>query len=60
MHGGTYSGALGISNVNWSIYSAGMGFPASAGDASEDQQILVAEKIEGNGFVPDQNGCSSW
>jgi len=61
VRGGVYSGGLGISDVNWSIYSAGLGFPANAADATPAQQVYVAERIEGGTYVPDQNGCGgSW
>jgi Transglycosylase-like domain len=59
VRGSLYSGGLGISNTNWQIYSAGLGFPSSAADATPAQQVYVAERIQGfSGYVPDQYGCS--
>jgi hypothetical protein len=58
LQGATYSGGLGISNVNWSTYSYGTGFPADAGYATVDEQIMVAERIQFD--PPDQYGCAGW
>jgi len=60
VRGSLYSGGLGITNHNWTYYSRGMGFPASAADATPVQQIAVAKKINGGYGVPDQHGCHSW
>jgi len=58
MQGPTYSGALGILNANWAKYG-GLQYAPNAGMASEDQQILVAQRIQQN--PPDQYGCQgSW
>ena len=55
--GPVYAGGLGISRANWSAYNV-YGFPADAGQATPDQQIMVAERIQFN--PPDQNGCAAW
>ena len=58
--GPVFSGGIGIRNINWKYYG-GTAFAQNAADASPQEQILVAQRIEGNGFVPDQYGvCSSW
>lgn len=56
--GSEYSGGLGISNVNWVNYG-GQFFSQSAANATPDEQIVVAMRIQKN--PPDQNGCTgSW
>jgi hypothetical protein len=61
VRGPVYSGGLGISDNNWTHYSAGLGFPVNAADATEDEQIIVAQRIEGSAYVPDQGRCcESW
>jgi hypothetical protein len=55
--GGRFSGGLGISRANWSIYGGGK-FAATGAQATEDQQIMVAERIQS--APPDQDGCGSW
>lgn len=55
MQGPTYSGALGILNANWRAYG-GLVYAPNAGLATEDEQILVAERIQSS--PPDQWGCS--
>jgi len=45
--------SLGINSANW--YANGGG-----SDVSPAAQIAVAQRIEGTGYVPDQDGCSSW
>lgn len=55
MHGATFSGALGISNIVWHEYG-GREFAPHAGLATPQEQVLVATRINGN-YVPDQNGC---
>ena len=58
--GPVFSGGLGIRNINWQKYG-GTAFAENAADASPQEQILVAQRIEGNGYIPDQYGvCSSW
>jgi Transglycosylase-like domain len=60
MHGATFSGALGISNIVWREYG-GLEFAPHAGLATPQEQVLVATRINSNGYVPDQNGCEgSW
>ena len=60
VRGSIYSGGLGVRNSNWTYFSRGLGFPASAADAAPWQQVIVAQKIEGGSFVPDQHGCAAW
>jgi hypothetical protein len=61
VRGSVYSGGLGIMNTNWTYYSRGLNYPASAADATPAQQVVVARRIQGNNYVPDQYGCSgSW
>jgi hypothetical protein len=55
--GGRFSGGLGISRSNWYAYGGGA-FASSGAQASEDQQIMVAERIQSS--PPDQFGCGSW
>ena len=44
MHGSSYSGGLGFYNGTWSSFG-GRQFAANAGDASREQQIVVAERV---------------
>jgi len=55
--GSRFSGGLGITRANWVIYG-GLQYAPSAGEATPDQQIMVAERIQYS--PPDQYGCSSW
>ncbi len=55
--GGQFSGGLGISRANWIAYGGGEFAPEGA-MASEDQQIMVAERIQPT--APDQYGCHGW
>ena len=55
--GPRFSGGLGITRANWSIYG-GLQYAPSAAQATPDQQIMVAERIQYS--PPDQYGCSSW
>lgn len=55
--GSRFSGGLGITRANWSIYG-GLQYASSAAQATPDQQIMVAERIQS--YPPDQHGCSSW
>jgi hypothetical protein len=61
IRGSLYSGGLGMTNHNWTYYSHGLGFPASAADATPEQQVFVAIRIQHLGgagdYVPDQEGC---
>ena len=56
-NGSTFSGGLGISRANWAAYG-GLAFAAEGSAATEDQQIIVAMRIQPS--PPDQNGCTSW
>jgi Transglycosylase-like domain len=56
MHGATFSGALGISNIVWREYG-GLEFAPHAGLATPQEQVVVAVRVNGN-YVPDQNGCN--
>ncbi len=55
--GGRFSGGLGISRANWIAYGGGEFAPEGA-MATEDQQIMVAERIQST--APDQYGCHGW
>jgi hypothetical protein len=55
--GPRFSGGLGITRANWDIYG-GLQYAPSAGEATPDQQIMVAQRIQS--YPPDQDGCSSW
>ena len=55
--GGQFSGGLGISRANWIAYGGGEFAPEGA-MATEDQQIMVAERIQPT--APDQYGCHGW
>jgi hypothetical protein len=54
---GLFSGGLGITRANWTAYGGGAYAP-EGGMATEDQQIMVAERIQPN--APDQYGCHGW
>jgi len=54
--GSLYSGGLGITNTNWIAYG-GRQFANNAADASIEEQIYIATKINSSGYVPDQYGC---
>jgi hypothetical protein len=56
-NGPTFSGGLGISRANWRLYGGGEYAPSGA-TATEDQQIMVAERIDSS--PPDQYGCRGW
>jgi len=55
--GGRFSGGLGITRTNWIAYGGGQ-YASSGAQATEDQQIMVAERIQSS--PPDQYGCGSW
>lgn len=55
MTGPSYSG-IGFSNATWDQYG-GTTFAPLAGEASEDQQILVGMRVT-KSWVPDQDGCT--
>ena len=55
--GGRFSGGLGITRSNWAAYG-GLEFAPEGAMATEDQQIMVAERIQF--YPPDQNGCRGW
>jgi Transglycosylase-like domain len=55
--GGRFSGGLGISRANWIAYG-GTEFAPEGAMATEDQQIMVAERIQST--APDQYGCHGW
>lgn len=52
-----FSGGLGISRTNWDVYG-GRQFAPEGAMATEDQQIMVAERIQP--VAPDQSGCRGW
>ena len=55
--GGRFSGGLGITRSNWAAYG-GLEFAPEGAMATEDQEIMVAERIQFD--PPDQNGCRGW
>jgi hypothetical protein len=44
MRGSAYSGGLGFANGSWTTFG-GLEFAPNAGQATRDQQIIVAERI---------------
>jgi hypothetical protein len=54
VQGDVSDGGLGISNVNWVAFG-GLKYAPNGAEATDDEQILVAEKIDPT--PPDQNGC---
>ena len=54
---GNFSGGLGITRANWSAYG-GVAYAPEGAMATEDQQIMVAERIQPS--APDQYGCHGW
>jgi hypothetical protein len=59
VQGDQYSG-IGFLNTTW-IAEGGLKYAPNAGLATPDEQILIAEKVEGySGYVPDQGYCASW
>ncbi len=56
-NGPVFDGGLGISRANW-IAFGGEQFAPEAAMATEDQQIMVAERIQSE--PPDQYGCRGW
>lgn len=56
LRGPLYSGGLGITNYNWVAYG-GKQFASNAADASIEEQIYIATRINSSGYVPDQYGC---
>lgn len=62
--GPIFSGGLGITNYNWA-YFGGRDFAQNASQATPEQQVLIAIRIQKEGgykgVVPDQNGyCAGW
>jgi hypothetical protein len=55
--GSRFSGGLGITRSNWAAYG-GDEFAPEGAEATEDQQIMVAERIQS--YPPDQGGCHGW
>jgi hypothetical protein len=55
--GGRFSGGLGITRSNWVAYG-GLQFAPEGAMATEDQQIMIAERIQP--YPPDQHGCRGW
>jgi len=55
--GSRFSGGLGITRSNWAAYG-GLQYASEGAMATEDQQIMVAERIQSS--PPDQGGCGSW
>ena len=44
MQGSRYSGGLGFANTTWSSFGGGQ-FAPNAGQATREQQIVVAERV---------------
>jgi Transglycosylase-like domain len=55
--GPEFSGGLGITRANWDAYG-GLAFAREGAEATEDQQIQIAERIEPS--PPDEDGCRGW
>jgi hypothetical protein len=55
--GSRFSGGLGITRSNWADYG-GLQYASEAAEATPDEQIMVAERIQS--YPPDQDGCASW
>jgi len=60
VQGSLYSGGLGITNYNWIRFGGGE-FAWNAADATPEEQVVVARRIQAHGgvpdYVPDQWGC---
>jgi len=56
-NGARFSGGLGISRDNWVAFG-GLRYAPIAAEATPDQQIMVAERIQQ--YPPDQYGCRGW
>ena len=55
-----HDGGLGILESVWIAYG-GREFAPAPHLATPDEQILIATRINANGFVPDQDGsCAAW
>ena len=54
--GPLYSGGLGTTNYNWITYG-GRQFANNASDATPEEQVYIATKINSSGYIPDQYGC---
>lgn len=44
MHGSSYSGGVGFANSTWAAFGGGQ-FAANAGDATREQQIVIADRV---------------
>ena len=53
MQGSSYSGGVGFANTTWSGYGGGE-FAPNAGQASREEQIVVAERVHA------EHGLSGW
>lgn len=53
MQGSRYSGGLGFANTTWSSFGGGE-FASNAGQATREEQIVVAERVY------DEYGLSGW
>lgn len=59
--GPAYPDGLGISAANWAAYAPKVGAPLDPYEATPDEQLMVAQAIEGGSYVPDQSGtCEAW
>lgn len=58
--GSRYEGGLGIMPINW-IYYGGEEFAPHAWQATPEQQVVVAMRIQDGLPTPDRNGeCHAW
>ena len=58
--GNTFEGGLGIMAINWQYYG-GTSYAPHAWQATPEQQVLIAVKIQNGLPAPDQNGnCAAW
>ncbi|MDA8397163.1 MAG: transglycosylase family protein [Actinomycetota bacterium] len=57
--GSVYSGMLGISLANWYAYG-GTQYASTPYQATFDEQIAVAMRIQAGAPIPDQSFCAAW
>ena len=57
--GSVYSGMLGISRANWYAYG-GTQYASTPYQATFDEQIAVAMRIQAGAPIPDQSFCAAW
>ena len=58
--GATFDGGLGIARWNW-VHYGGLEFASAPHLATPEQQVIIAQRIQGTSYVPDQDGrCRGW